>query len=126
MKIELIKQDGLILVPITIKKDTLVEAKFILDTGASKTIIDCGLLYDIGFTSSDFGNKIFTSTAGGRSSAKLLTLESFSSLGIIRRNFEVLAKDLASNLFIDGLLGIDFLKNHVLNIDLKNNVLTFE
>lgn len=112
--------------PISIKKETIIEAKFILDTGASKTVIDFGLLYDIGYKDNEFGEIVYTGTAGGRSQGKLLKLESFSSLGLIRHNFEILAKDLSPNLLIDGLLGIDFIRNHKLEIDLKNNILTFD
>lgn len=126
MTIELIKEGGLIIVPVAIyshKSD--IKASFVLDTGAFKTIIDYTILQMIEYKQSDYGKKVYTNTAGGRSSGRLIKIKSFGSLGIIRRNFEVLGKDLSPNLMIDGLLGLDFIKNHILEIDLKNNYLKF-
>ncbi|MBN2664549.1 MAG: clan AA aspartic protease [Bacteroidales bacterium] len=124
---KLTKEGGLIIVPVTIKGiDSDIQTNFVLDTGAFKTVINNSILFAAGYKNKDFGQKVYTNTAGGRSSGRLIKLKSFKCFDLQRKNFEILGKDLAPNLMIDGLLGIDFLKNHILEIDFKNYVLKFD
>lgn len=126
MTTKIVKEGGLIIVEIKIKGiEKIYQGNFVLDTGATYTTISKELLLSIGYKNNDFGEKINLGTAGGRSSARWIKVKSFSSLGLIRSNFNIISADFPSNLMIDGLLGLDFIKNHILKIDLKKNTISF-
>ena len=48
------------------------------------------------------------------------------ALGQERTGFSVLAHDLSPKTTIDGVLGLDFLRGHVLNIDFRLGKLTLD
>ena len=84
--------------------------KFILDTGASKSIIDSNVASALGFNLSRLDNERLTTVGGGKNS-KLLKLPKFSLFGREAINFEVNVIDMPLQIlyFADGLIGMDFL-----------------
>lgn len=127
MKFEFEPKKGLILVPVTIKgKVNTVNAVFVLDTGASLTVINNDVLLRAGYKKEDYIEKINTTTASGNSGGMIVKISSIAALGFIRKNFKIIAKDLPLTLFVDGLLGIDFLRNKELNLNFKTGIITFE
>ena len=48
------------------------------------------------------------------------------SLGETKANFTVIAHYLPPTASVDGVLGLDFLRGHILNIDFKIGEITFE
>jgi len=84
--------------------------KFILDTGASKSIIDSNVASALGFNLSRLDNERLTTVGGGKNS-KLLKLPKFSLFGKKAVNFEVNVIDMPLQIlyFADGLIGMDFL-----------------
>ena len=84
---------------------------FILDTGASKTIIDAGVARRIGFDLKRLkdGDKLMTAKGGVNS--KILKMPKFSLFGKDLVNFEISIFDLPLQItyFADGLIGMDFL-----------------
>jgi len=100
------------------------EFKFILDTGASKTIIDNGVVLRLGFDLKGLkiGDRLMT--VGGITYSKLLKLPKLSLFGKDMINFEVNVLNLPHQItfFADGLIGMDFLlqlKNIQFNFDEK-------
>ena len=98
---------------------------FILDTGATKTIIDEGLATALGFElyRLERGDRLMT--AGGGVYSKILKLPKFSLLGKDLVNFEVnvIKFPLQITLLADGLVGMDFLlqfKNIKFDFNEKN------
>jgi len=83
---------------------------FIVDTGASKSIIDEGVAVVLGFDLRKLENERLTTVGGGKNS-KLLKLPKFSLLGKDMVNFEVNVVDFPPQImyFADGLIGMDFL-----------------
>ena len=85
--------------------------KFILDTGASRTVIDNSTAINLGFDLKrlETGNTLIG--ANGGISSKSLILPKFSMLGKDLVNFEVCVLDLPPQItyFVDGLIGMDFL-----------------
>jgi len=84
---------------------------FILDTGATKTIIDDGLATTLGFDLKRLkkGDKLMT--AGGSVHSKILKFPKFSLFGKDFVNFEVNVIKFPPQitLLADGLIGMDFL-----------------
>jgi len=87
------------------------EFKFILDTGASKSIIDDSVALQLGFNLKrlKFGDRL-TTISGGRNS-KILKLPKFNLFGEDMINFEVNVMNISPQIlyFADGLIGMDFL-----------------
>jgi len=97
---------------------------FILDTGATKTVIDNGLAVALGYDLKKLktGDKLMT--AGGSILSKILHLPKFSLFGKDIDNFEVNALKFPPQitLLADGLIGMDFLlkfKNVNINFEEK-------
>ena len=127
MKFTFNSKNGLIVVPVTIKGPKLiVDANFVLDTGATFTVINSEVLYKAGYKNDDTIEKINTTTASGISSGSILKISSIGALGLLRRNLKIISKDLPVTLFVDGLLGLDFFRNKELNLNFKTGILTFE
>ena len=84
--------------------------KFILDTGASKSIIDSNVASSIGFDLKKLESERLTTIGGGKNS-KLLKLPKLSLFGKEMVNFEVNVLDIPPQVtfFAEGLIGMDFL-----------------
>ena len=84
---------------------------FLLDTGASKTIIDDHTVKRLGFDLKRLKTGDRLMTANGGISSKILELPKFSLFGKEMVNFEasVLKMPPQITYFADGLLGMDFL-----------------
>ncbi len=105
--------------------NSLVE--FVLDTGASHTFIDFGILIKEGYRKSDSKGVIPVETANGIILANTYTLSNITALGITHKNFEVtsyLFDDPESN--FTGVIGLDFLKEREFCINLKKNIITIK
>ncbi len=116
---------GLILVSVVI--DDKYELKMALDTGATHTTIDSNALYLLGYDLKDSTGIVEIETANGIIETELFEVQKFSSLGIIKKNFEIQVFDfLSRDIFSDynGLLGLDFLEGTKFCIDTKQNLIT--
>jgi clan AA aspartic protease (TIGR02281 family) len=122
---ELLIKKRKIIVSATIKgTNDSIDFNFILDTGATKTVIDEEVARKIGFELFRLqkGDKLMT--AGGAVHSKILKLPKFSLFGKEMVNFEVnvIKIPLQITLLADGLVGMDFLlqfKNIKFNFDEK-------
>ena len=87
------------------------EFKFILDTGASKSIIGDNVAIRLGFDLKKLklGDRLMT--AGGSINSRVLKLPKFSLFGKDMINFEVNVLNLSPQVsyFVAGLIGMDFL-----------------
>ena len=87
------------------------ELTFILDTGASKSVIDDGAALRLGFDLKRLkaGDRLMT--AGGGVNSKILKLPKLSLFGKDLVNFEVNVIKMPPQItyFADGLIGMDFL-----------------
>ena len=90
--------------------DTEKPFKFILDTGASKSIIDESVAVSLGFDLKKLEAERLT-TVGGVKNSKILKLPKFSLFGKNAVSFEVNVLDFPFQIlyFADGLIGMDFL-----------------
>ena len=94
-----------------------------LDTGATDTLVSAQLLSRIGY---DLSAQPLAKirTGGGIIQAPDITVSRLESLGQSRTDFPLLAHDLSPKATVDGVLGLDFLRGHVLNIDFRLGRLT--
>jgi predicted aspartyl protease len=84
---------------------------FILDTGASKSIIDNSAAIRLGYDLKKLKAGDRLTTVGGGVHSKILKLPKISLFGKDMANFEVNVINLPSQIlyFADGLIGMDFL-----------------
>lgn len=99
-------------------------SQIILDTGASHTFIDFGILIQEGYRLNDSLGLVTVETANGIIYANRFIIPTFKALGITKTNFEI-----TSYLFDDpennykGVIGLDFLRDSEFCIDLKKQTI---
>ncbi|MEW6066673.1 MAG: retropepsin-like aspartic protease [Nitrospirota bacterium] len=85
--------------------------KLLLDTGSAYTIISQEILENIGCSPPTLARKRQRIITGsGYEIAPLISLSKFHCFGKVVNDFEVLAHTLPFGTYVDGLLGMDFLK----------------
>jgi predicted aspartyl protease len=117
-------EDDLIVIPVKIG-NSLVD--LVVDTGASHTFIDFGILIKEGYRLNDTKGIIPVETANGILYANRFDVKSISALGISKGTFEVtsyLFDDPESN--FKGVIGLDFLGESEICINFKENILTIK
>ena len=90
-----------------------------LDTGATQTIIDDKLLRLAGYSPELSTEKVEIRTASGLEQAAEITLDKIEALEQERTNFVVLSHALPEGARIDGLLGLDFVRDRKLEVDFR-------
>ena len=122
---ELLIEKRKIIIFATIKGISDVSSfKFILDTGASKTIISESVAISLGFDLNRLKNGERLMTAGGGIYSKILKLPKFSLFGkdIVNYEVNVIKFPPQITLLADGVIGMDFLlqfKNIKFDFDAK-------
>jgi len=113
--------------------NAIIEGKFefrlALDTAATHTTIDSNVLYFSGYELKNSKGEKEVETSNGIIVVELYDIEELESLGIYRTNFEVqvydfLAHNIASD--YDGVIGLNFLKDHKFCIDLRSGEITID
>ena len=114
------RKAALIVVPVTVKKGVdIMEFRFAVDTGATISLIDASVMTRLGYTTADSIRTTHTITASKTETVHEYSLDNIMAIGLIRRNFKVISRELPMGLGIDGLLGLNFFKNKELIIDFK-------
>lgn len=85
--------------------------KLLVDTGSSYTVVRSTLLKSIGYSSPAVLSSVKIATAGGIIDTPMTRVSWFSCLGQQINNFSLVAYNLPSLTYVEGLLGMDFL-NH--------------
>jgi predicted aspartyl protease len=88
-----------------------------LDTGATGTMINVAPLTAIGYDPSLTPHRVQVTTGSGVEFAPRIPVLRIESLGQQRDQFSVLAHTLPPSASVDGLLGLDFLREHILTVD---------
>jgi predicted aspartyl protease len=96
----------------------------ILDTGANVSVIDNNVLFTVGYQVDHLALDTPVLTGNGTILAAKFTLDSFSALGKEKRNFPVVCCDLPPVSPVDAIVGLDFLRNHILTLDFTTGKLT--
>ena len=117
-------QQGLVIVVVTISgPNGNRSTRLALDTGASSTLISKEMLVAVGYDPDSFPRSVNFTTGSGVESASRVPLDKPSALGQVRQSFTVIAHTLPPSAGIDGVLGLDFMRDNVLTIDFKLGVI---
>lgn len=90
-----------------------------LDTGATGTLINVGMLVAIGYDPALVPDRVQVTTGSGVEFVPRVTLDKIVALGQEHSEFAVLGHTLPPSAGVDGLLGLDFFREQVLTIDFK-------
>lgn len=94
------------------------QARLIVDTGASQTIISRRLAVELGLSSTAYATHVLLHTASGSVQADAVILDSIRIGGTEQRHSQVLIHDLPDLPFtVDGLLGLSFLGTYQITLN---------
>ncbi|MBC7795987.1 MAG: clan AA aspartic protease [Pyrinomonadaceae bacterium] len=88
-----------------------------LDTGATATVISAKRLERLGYDLKNPEDEIYITTGSGLVFVPKVKIEKLTALGNTKENFLVVAHDLPPTVSVDGVLGLDFMRGHVLTVD---------
>ena len=91
-----------------------------LDTGATQSLIGVAPLVYVGYDPSIEPQRMEMTTGSGVVYVPLVRLNRLTALGETKTDFTVMGHTLPPTAHIDGLIGLDFLRDHQLNIDFLN------
>lgn len=95
----------------------------ILDTGATFTSISWSVALDIGYDPAVSQKRVSTITANGIIELPLITVDGMEIEGLRSQNIEVTCQDIPELAGVEGLLGLDFLRNFRTVLDYKKGFL---
>ena len=107
-------------------KSGVTTKRLALDTGATFVIIPWDVAELIGYKPELSRERTTMITASGVESAPLVTLKSVSALGKQTGNVKAIVHDLPPKSYVDGLLGLSFLRNFTLTLDFRRGYLELE
>lgn len=94
-----------------------------LDTGASSTSVRTGVLVSIGYDPAAALERVQVTTASGVEFVSRLSVHKLEALGQSRTHFAVLCHTLPPSASVDGVLGLNFLREHRLVIDFRTGLI---
>lgn len=101
-------------------------AKFVVDTGASYTLISNAVASDLGIILGANPRTLPFQTANGLINAPVTNMESISVGGLEVRNITIAIHDAVPDPNVAGLLGLNFLSNFKMDIDTQKGFLHLE
>lgn len=125
MSVSFNARQGLVVVRAQVAGPTGVAVvRLALDTGATRTVINASLLVAVGYDPAATLERTEVTTGSGVEFAALVSVARIVALGRKLIGFPVLAHTLPPSAGVDGVLGLDFLRGHVLTIDFVKGRLT--
>ncbi|MCZ0945238.1 MAG: retropepsin-like aspartic protease [Gammaproteobacteria bacterium] len=103
-----------------------VVLRLAVDTGATHTMINVGLLALVGYDPSLVPGRVQVTTGSGVEYAPRVLVNRIKVLGQERSGFPVLAHTLPPSAHIDGLLGLDYMRGQMLTIDFRQATLSLK
>lgn len=116
-------EDPVIVVYAEIEGKIKVKLRMALDTGATYIMIPWDFAEVLGYMPELLKERVELVTASGVEKAPLITLSSISVLGKKARNIKAIVHDLPQKSYVDGLLGLSYLKNFEVRLDFRKSVL---
>lgn len=97
-----------------------------LDTGATGTVISQKRLSEIGYDLENFEDEIYITTGSDFITVPKIRIEKLAALNKEKTDFLVNAHDLPPTTSVDGVLGLDFLRETILTVDFKQGLIELE
>ena len=122
MKTYKLQKHGPLLVVKTcvVGSEGMVYPNLLLDTGSAYTILSQEILYSIGLSPADAKKKLRRIITGsGHEIVPVISVHQFHCLGQRVDNFDLLAYTLPSGIYVDGLLGMDFLNRFDIDLSIS-------
>jgi predicted aspartyl protease len=94
-----------------------------VDTGSTYTTVDSDILESVGAIPAPGAGVLRMRTANGISFAQRVSLIRFAALGKEVLDYPVISITIQTDLQIDALIGLDFLRNHKLTIDFNHGTI---
>ena len=98
----------------------------VLDTGASNCMIPYKVAKKIGYEVTENGSFLKIHSANGLINTPVITIDEIEVLGLKVKDIDVICHDLSSGAYVDGLLGLNFLKHFKVTLDFPNGKLVLE
>lgn len=118
---------GLVVVPAEVYGPSgSMVLRLAVDTGASHTMMNVGLLVAVGYDPSLVPERVQVTTGSGVEYAPQVAVERIKALGSERVAFPVLGHTLPPSARIDGLLGLDYMRGQTLVVDLGGNTVSLD
>lgn len=125
MSVSFDPHEGLIIVPAELWGPSgSVVLRLALDTGATSTVINVGVLVAIGCDPALAPDRVQVTTGSGIEFAPRIVLDQLTALDRQRTDFPVLGHTLPPSAGVDGLLGLDFLRGESLTVDFRGGQVT--
>jgi hypothetical protein len=113
-------RSGPILVDVQISGPTKIRwAKLMLDTGATTNTFNVSVLRSVGYDPAQATDFVQIVAGTGFATVPRIMLNRMSALGQHQIGIRVLAHDLPRAANVDGLLGLDFIRDQMLTIDFR-------
>lgn len=96
------------------------DVRLLLDTAATMSLIDLRILAKLGFDPAQPLRQVHMATGHAVGLVPVFALTRFSALGQHRFIFPVIGHTLPPASAVDGLLGLDFLRDQVLTLDFRS------
>lgn len=94
-----------------------------LDTGATYVMIPWDIAAMLGYSPELSKERVELVTASGIEKAPLITLNSVYMLDKKATNVKAIVHDLPQKSYVDGLLGLSFLRNFEVRLNFRNGIL---
>jgi clan AA aspartic protease (TIGR02281 family) len=107
-------------------EDVAKKIDMALDTGATYTMVPWDIAEVLGYKPDLSKDRVPLVTASGVERAPLITLKSISVLGKDAANVRTVVHNLPEKSYVDGLLGLSFLKRFKLSLDFRGGILELE
>ena len=99
-------------------------ANLALDTGSIVTVVSNSVLLDLGCDPSAASEQVEVTTGSGVVTVPQIEISRIEALGQEQQNFPVLCHSFPPSATVNGVLGLDFLRNRRLVLDFRAGILT--
>lgn len=121
------KEKNIIVLPVEIIiGEKTVRVTLALDTGASYIMIPWEIAESLGFRPELSKETTEVITASGIEKVPIVYLEKVRAVGMEAIKVKAVVHDLPAKSYVDGLLGLSFLKNFKVTLDFREGVLRIE
>lgn len=120
MNIAFNRKRGLIILPCEVwGEGGSAVLRLALDTGATTTTVNTAPVVALGYDPELSGDRIEVTTGSGIEYAPRVVLDQIQALGIVKKRFPVLCHTLPPSTGVDGVLGLDFLRERELVVNFR-------